>query len=102
MKDYIDTFTFVNQGDRDRTVTVTLYPMNGGGVVAMARDQDGNRIEGTPYTSLIMGKTVHGDAIHEPFQYTATVKAHSVLQFHVEYNLMANSYGTLLHGVKLN
>ena len=49
-----------------------------------------------------MGKTVHGDAIHEPFQYTATVKAHSVLQFHVEYNLMANSYGTLLHGVKLN
>lgn len=101
MKDYFDTYTFVNQGDRDREVTVKIITVNGGSLAIMVRDQNGAVIEGTPMFTFINYSTEYGEALFEDFTYTATVKAHSVLQFHVEYNLMANSYGSVTHEVIL-
>ena len=63
------------------------------------RGADGKLIEGTAGYSMKYKATQYGDEIFEPFRYTVTVKPHSVLQFHVEYNLMANSYGKVSHEV---
>ena len=101
MKDYIDTYTFVNQGDREREITVELVPVNGGALTTMVRGADGKRIEGTEGYSMKYRASEYGDEIFEPFRYTVKVKPHSVLQFHVEYNLMANSYGSVSHEVIL-
>ncbi len=101
MKDYIDTYTFVNSGDRDRTVTVILYAARCGGLAIMARDAEGKLIDGTQMFSLYYIETSYGEEVYEPFVYTAEVPAHSVVQFHVEYNLMANSNGGVSHEVIL-
>lgn len=101
MKDYIDTYTFVNQGDNEREITVEIIPENSGALTTLVRGADGKLIEGTAGYSMKYKATQYGDEIFEPFRYTVTVKPHSVLQFHVEYNLMANSYGKVSHEVFL-
>lgn len=101
MKDYIDTYTFVNRGDKEREVTVRIVPSVGGALIAMVRDVDGKLVAGTEGYSMHCKASVHGDAVYAPFNYTVKVAPHSVQQFHVEYNLMANSYGTVSHEVDL-
>ena len=39
--------------------------------------------------------------INDDFNYTVKVKAHSIIQFYVEYNLLANSCGNVVHKVTL-
>ncbi len=103
MKDYQDVFTFVNQGDKEREVSVKIRCT--GAVVTMVRDMDGKRIPGTEGYSM-----VHGDAntfgkweqgFDKSYVYTVKVPAHSVKQFVLEYNLMANSTGYVLHSASL-
>lgn len=101
MKDYIDTYTFVNRGDKEREVTVKIVPVIGGALTVMVRDKDGKLIDGTEGYSMYYHSSEYGDAVNSPFAYTVRVAPHSVQQFHVEYNLMANSYGTVSHEVNL-
>ena len=99
MMDYIDTFTFVNQGDRDRNIVVEMT--NNGSVACLVREQDGSPIKGTEQYTIGIGSTSYGDAIDDHFKYTRLIPSHSVVQFHVEYNLLANSYGCVNHSVEL-
>ena len=102
MKDYIDTYTFVNRGDKEREVTVKIVPDVGGALTVMVRDTNGNLIAGTEGYSMFYRASEYGEAVYSPFKYTVKVAPHSVMQFNVEYNLMANSYGTVLHEVELS
>ena len=103
MKDYQDAFTFVNQGDSDREVTINLTCT--GATVMLVRDISGKLIPGTQTYSMWHGDGMVGGVLCEgfdkSFRYTVTVPAHSVKQFVVEYNLMANSYGNVIHSVQL-
>ena len=101
MKDYIDTYTLVNRGDKEREVTIKIIPFVGGALTVMVRDENGKLIEGTEGYSMYYRASEHGDMVYSPFNYTVKVAPHSVKQFHVEYNLMANSYGTVSHEVNL-
>ncbi len=99
MKDYQDVFTFVNHGDTEREVTVRLNFT--GAIATMVRSADGKIVPGTAKYVFQFGKTDYGDAFDKSFAYTVKVPAHSVKQFVVEYNLMANSYGYVRHSVDL-
>ncbi len=94
MIDYQDDFNFVNQGNKDREVTITL---NGDTIAAMMRDENGKVIPGTEkYTLSRIDNSTYS------YEYTLTVPAHSVKQVTLEYNLLANSYGAINHKVILN
>ena len=103
MKDYQDVFTFVNQGDSEREVSVSLHCT--GAVVMLVRDMNGKLVPGTAGYSMAHGDDVVGGVLqrgfNKDFVYTVKVPAHSVKQFVVEYNLMANSYGYVLHKAEL-
>lgn len=94
MIDYQDDFNFINQGNKDREVTITL---NGDTIAAMMRDENGKVIPGTEkYTLSRIDNSTYS------YEYTLTVPAHSVKQVTLEYNLLANSYGAINHKVILN
>ena len=96
MKDFQDVFTFVNQGDRPRTVTINIRP--NGAIPVMMRSMDGKRVmeEGLkPFYAM------HYADFDRSCQYRVVIPAHSVKQFVVEYNLMANSSGYMYHSVDL-
>ncbi len=107
MKDYQDLFTFVNQGDKPRTVRIHLRP--NGGLAAFFRDMNGKVIPGTEKSALYRGGGANpfdgpikmleafDIAVHQEF----TIPAHSVFQVVAEYNLMANSCGNVRHWVEL-
>ena len=99
MKDYQDVFTFTNQGDRERTVTVNIN-LNGG-LVTFVRNIDGSLVEGTEYFACERGERDFGEPFERAFHYTVTIPAHKTVQFIVEYNLMANSTGYVRHSVDL-
>ena len=103
MKDYQDVFTFVNQGDRAREVTVNLICT--GAVVMLVRDMKGKRIKGTAGYSMVHGPAdtfgTWEEGFDRSFCYRVKIPAHSVKQFVVEYNLMANSTGYVRHSVDL-
>ena len=107
MKDYQDLFTFVNQGDKPRTVRIHLRP--NGGLAAFFRDMNGKVIPGTEKSALYRGGGANpfdgpikileefDIAVHQEF----TIPPHSVFQVVAEYNLMANSCGNVRHWVEL-
>ena len=103
MKDYQDVFTFVNQGDKAREITVRLICT--GAVVMMVRDMQGRRIKGSAGYSMVHGPAdLYGtqeEGFDKSFCYRVKIPAHSVKQFVVEYNLMANSTGYVRHSVDL-
>ncbi len=100
MKDYQDVFTFVNQGDRERTVTVNLNCT--GALCTLVRNIDGTVVPGTELFAFQRGDDpTYGDAFDKAFHYTVKIPAHTVVQFVVEYNLMANSNGYVRHSVDL-
>lgn len=100
MVDYIDTFTLVNQGNKEREFT---YTMNHTGVIlAFVRDENGFIDDSyTPKYCIKVAKSTYGDAIEDTFEYTVKVPAHSIVRFSVDYNLLANSNGTISHRVYL-
>lgn len=99
MKDYQEGYTFVNQGDSEREVTVSVLAT--GAIVAFVRNPDGSIVSGTEKYYFTYGTTDYGEKLDLGFRYTVKVPAHSVMQFVVEYNLMANSYGHVYHAVNL-
>lgn len=99
MKDYQEGYTFVNQGDTERELTVSVLAT--GAIVAFVRNPDGSLVPGTEKYYFTYGETGYGEKLDLGFRYTVKVPAHSVKQFVVEYNLMANSYGYVNHFVTL-
>ena len=101
MVDYIDTFTLVNQGDKDRTVTYRLG--HNGVILAYVRDQNGQADINAfaPKYCVRINSSSYGAAITDPFVYTVKVPAHSVVRFSVDYNLLANSTGYITHKLEL-
>ncbi len=102
MKGFIDVFTFVNQGARERKVRINIIPS--GGMPCMLRNMDGTRVmtEGlAPFFMMQHGSSEHGNGFDLACHYEITVPAHTVVQYAVEYNLMANSNGNVRHSVDL-
>lgn len=99
MIDYIENYTFINHGLNNRKVKVSFT--NNGSVAVLVRDKDGKYIEGTAQYTIYTNVTTHGAAIHDLFEYEVTVPAQSVIQFSVEYNLLANSSGSIRHKASL-
>ena len=100
MIDYMENYTFVNHGSTDRKITISFT--NNGSVAVLIRDKDGKYIEGTAQYTICTASTTYGEAIQDRFEYVVIVPAHSVLQFTVEYNLLANSSGYIKHTAKLD
>ena len=99
MTDYIDTITLVNQGNKERTFTYKLKPH--GAIVAFVRDENGFISDTySPRYAIDYYATGYTHIVH-PFEYSVKVPAHSVKQFSVNYNLLANSYGTIDHSARL-
>ena len=103
MKDYQDLYTFVNQGDKEREITLNLVCT--GAVVVMLRDMNGKMIPNTAGYSMRRGEELlKGELMpgfDKSFHYTVKIPAHTVVQLVLEYNLMANAYGNIVHSVDL-
>ena len=96
MVDYIDTFTLVNQGNKAREFTYTLK--HTGVILAFVRDENGFiKQDIQPKYYIKVNASSYGDTIEDLFEYTVKVPAHSIVRFSVDYNLLANSYGTISH-----
>lgn len=100
MIDYMEHYTFVNHGDKDRNITVGFD--NNGCVAVLVRDQNGKLIEGTAQYTIVQKPTNGYAAIYDRFSYTVTVPANGYVQFVVEYNLLANASGYVKHFVELD
>ena len=92
MIEYQDHFTFVNQGDTDRTVKVNLK--DNGTLAMLVRDSRTGEVLEARYT---MGLCENGNS----FTYQLTVPAHSVKQITFDYLLVACSYGSVKHSATL-
>ena len=99
MIDYMENYTFVNHGSKDRTIRVGFR--NNGSVCVLVRDAQGNYIEGTAEFTVVCAASSYGSAIYDYFEYEVVIPANSVVQFTVEYNLLANSSGNIVHYVEL-
>jgi hypothetical protein len=99
MMDYIENYTLVNCGSKDRFVTISI--INNGCMAVVVRDTDGYAIEGTAQYTCRLPSSSYGDAINDIFEYKVNVPANSYVQFSVEYNLLANANGCIEHQAKL-
>lgn len=98
MIEYQDQFTLVNQGDTERTVTLTLQ--DHGTLAMLARDGVTGEVLEARYT---MGLGAGGSSLSGPtYQYDVTVPAHSVRQVALDYLLVACSYGNVTHSARLS
>ena len=106
MTDYIDTITLVNQGDKDRTFTYHLTP---NGALAVFIRKENGLVDASYTPTYIIDRNPDGwesekygnIGVHHPFEYSVKVPAHTVKQFSVNYNLLANSCGTVTHRAEL-
>lgn len=100
MMDYMDYFTFVNQGNQDREITISMR--NTGSVCVLLRDKNGKFIKTSPVFT-ITHRSVDDEeySLDNNYSYTLKVKAHSIKQIIVEYNLLANSCGYIVHKTTL-
>lgn len=96
MIEYQDHFTFVNQGDTERKAT--LHLRDHGTLAILIRDSATGEVIDTAYTA---GLGENG-GVYSNFQYEITIPAHSVKQITLDYLLVACSYGSVVHSVKLN
>ncbi len=93
MIDYHDNMTFVNQGDRARTITINKSAQ--GALMTMIMDPEGNVLS-TKCTIV---------PLEEPADerqwklYTVEIPPHSTLQLSVSFLLMGNSYGSVHHWI---
>ena len=95
MIDYMEHYTFVNHGKRNRKVTIGFN--NNGCVAVLIRDKDGKLIEGTEQYTIVQKPSGTYAGISDAFSYTVTVPAGGYVQFVVEYNLVANASGYVKH-----
>ena len=100
MIDYMEYYTLVNHGYNDREVTIQM--INNGSIAVLVRDEFGRVINGTQQYTIQFPETSRGAAINDNFRYTVKVPARGYVQFIVEYNLLANSYGSIGHNVYLS
>ena len=95
MIEYQDHFTFVNQGDKERTVT--LHLRDHGTLALLVRDSKTGEVLEASYTA---GLGENGN-VFSNYTYTLTIPPHSIEQITLDYLLVACSYGSVMHAVQL-
>ncbi len=95
MIEYQDHFTFVNQGDKDRTVT--LHLRDHGTLAILVRDSQSGEVISADYTAGL-GET---GGVFSNYKYEIVIPAHSVKQITLDYLLVACSYGSVNHAVAI-
>ena len=100
MVHYITSYRVINLGNRDRELTISIA---GHGVIAcFVVDSNGYVVSESEQFSLYKKiEDTNKEIVHE-FTYTSKIKAKSSVKFYVEHNLLANSYGKVIHRAKLN
>ena len=73
-----------------------------GAIAILLRDEAGRYVEGSSEYAIHSDETTYGDPILDGFKYTVEVPPKGFVQFIIEYNLLANSYGHLEHKVWLD
>ncbi len=96
MIEYQDHYTFVNQGDKARTIT--LHLRDHGSLALLVRDSKTGDVIDTAFTAGL-GENY---TVFSNYTYEITVPAHSVKQITLDYLLVACSYGTVKHAVTIN
>lgn len=99
MVDYMDYFTLVNQGDTEREFSINLN--NTGSVCVLLRDNKGKLIKSSPMFTITSRQQDKEASLDNQFNYVVKIKPHSIKQFIMEYNLLANSCGYVTHKLKL-
>ena len=95
MIEYQDHFTFINQGDQDRTIT--LHLRDHGTLAILVRDSLTGEVLEASYTAGLG----ENSSVFSNYQYQLTVPAHSVKQVTLDYLLVACSYGSVIHAVEM-
>ena len=95
MIEYQDHFTFINQGDQDRTIT--LHLRDHGTLAILVLDSVTGEVLEASYTAGLG----ENSSVFSNYTYTLTVPAHSVKQVTLDYLLVACSYGSVIHAVEL-
>ena len=95
MIEYQDHFTFINQGDEDRTIT--LHLRDHGTLAILVRDSLTGEVLEASYTAGLG----ENSSVFSNYQYQLTVPAHSVKQVTLDYLLVACSYGSVIHAVEM-
>ena len=90
MIEYQEHYTFINQGDTERRVVLSLK--DGGTLAIMLRDSKTGEVLSTYYT---MGQA----GLY--YNQTIYVPAHSAVQVTLQYVLVACSYGNVTHWISL-
>ena len=88
MIEYQEHFTLVNQGGKDRVIT--LHYGDNGALALLARDSNTGEV-------LQADFPVGGDTVGINYTYNITVPAHSIKQITISYVLMPMSAGTVSH-----
>ncbi len=96
MIEYQDHFTFVNQGNKARTVT--LHLRDHGSLALLVRDSQTGEVIDTAFTAG-QGENY---TVFSNYTYELTIPAHSVEQITLDYLLVACSYGTVKHAVTID
>lgn len=95
MIDYHDNMTFVNQGDRARTVTINKSAQ--GALMALVMDKDG-KVLSTKCTIVPLEESASSLQWE---LYSFEIPPHSVMQLSVSFLLMGNSYGGVGHWISV-
>ena len=95
MIEYQDHFTFVNQGDNERSVT--LHLRDHGTLALLVRDSNSGEVLEAAYTAGLG----ENSGVFSNYTYTLTIPPHSVKQITLDYLLVACSYGSVMHAVQL-
>ncbi|MBQ3070012.1 MAG: hypothetical protein IJD01_08725 [Clostridia bacterium] len=95
MIDYHDNMTFVNQGDKPRTVTINKSAQ--GALMTYVADRDGKVLK----TKCTIVPLEEGRDERHWKIYEVELPPHSVTQFTVSFLLMGNSYGNVGHWVSV-
>lgn len=96
MIEYQDHFTFVNQGDTDRTVT--LHLRDHGSLALLVRDSKTGEVLETAFTAGLG----ENSSVFSNYTYEIVIPAHSVKQITLDYLLVACSYGSVTHAVTID
>jgi len=95
MIEYQDHFTFVNQGDKDRKVT--LHLRDHGTLAMLVRDSKTGEVLEASYTAGLG----EGSNVFSNYTYEVVIPAHSIKQITLDYLLVACSYGSVIHAATI-
>lgn len=95
MIEYQDHFTFVNQGDQDRTVT--LHLRDHGTLAMLVRDSKTGEVLEASYTAGLGEES----NVFSNYTYEVVIPAHSIKQITLDYLLVACSYGSVVHAATI-